>query len=414
MTKEQICSGCKRLGATVFTRCGYIMHSECFNTYSRDHCQKCKANSSEYLKVYEELIVKIKSSNLELGTILELTVFLKNLASYQNIDEPCISYDGKLLEQLQRFCWDINNESFGGRMLFYRACIVDDLKKVDLLIEHGLNLEKYGSIGLYHACKNSSYDVFDRLLTKNVDLIQNVIFDLISFKNFGMLKRIIELGADVNLIGIDGIRPIHYASKEGSTEIVQFLIDNGADFDVVDDLGNSIQHYACMSYNGLGLIEYFINSGLDFTTQNNRKQTPIMIAVEMEKTHIINRFIQRKVGLEFICPEGDTPLHWCVAKGHFALVKALLIEGADVNAKNKLGKTPLHVVGGNFHKSEVVELLLDNGADMNVLDNDGKSPLFYFCSKINMNLKIRFIDGGADLTIKNEFGKSILELMIES
>ena len=48
--------------------------------------------------------------------------------------------------------------------------------------------------------------------------------------------------------------------------------------------------------------------------------------------------------------------------------------GADVNAKDKDGDTPLHDAAFRGHK-EMVELLLANGADVMARDNSGLTPL---------------------------------------
>ncbi len=80
---------------------------------------------------------------------------------------------------------------------------------------------------------------------------------------------------------------------------------------------------------------------------------------------------------------GETPLHWAMAldsnpvenpKCYIVRIVTLLLEaGADINAANKLGQTPLHkavIEGYNIG----ADLLLRRGADMNVLDRAGTSP----------------------------------------
>ena len=61
-------------------------------------------------------------------------------------------------------------------------------------------------------------------------------------------------------------------------------------------------------------------------------------------------------------------------KGNIEAVKQYLDGGADVNAKDGGGWTPLHHATEAGHK-EIAELLIANGADVNAKDKYGRTPL---------------------------------------
>ena len=61
---------------------------------------------------------------------------------------------------------------------------------------------------------------------------------------------------------------------------------------------------------------------------------------------------------------GRTPLHLAPGSGHKEIAELLIAKGADVNAKNKYGVTPLHFAAG-YGRKEIVELLIAKGADVN-------------------------------------------------
>ena len=67
-------------------------------------------------------------------------------------------------------------------------------------------------------------------------------------------------------------------------------------------------------------------------------------------------------------------IHQAAKDGNTKAVKQHLAAGADVNAKDDVGKTPLHWTAYYGHK-EIVELLIAKGADVNVLDGGGYTPL---------------------------------------
>ena len=68
---------------------------------------------------------------------------------------------------------------------------------------------------------------------------------------------------------------------------------------------------------------------------------------------------------------GETPLHLAPTK---EIVELLIAEGADVNAKSRSGHTSLHSAAQGGHK-EIAELLIAAGTDVNAKNNNGETPL---------------------------------------
>ncbi|MBR4985307.1 MAG: ankyrin repeat domain-containing protein [Proteobacteria bacterium] len=100
---------------------------------------------------------------------------------------------------------------------------------------------------------------------------------------------------------------------------------------------------------------------------------------------------------------GKTPLHWCVSlrSSNDDIAKLLIGAGADVNAKDNKGRTPLHWC----RKADIVKVLIGVGADVNAKDNDGKTWLHYF---ENADIAKILIDAGADVNAKDNDGKTPL------
>ena len=70
---------------------------------------------------------------------------------------------------------------------------------------------------------------------------------------------------------------------------------------------------------------------------------------------------------------GHTALHWCAAKAHAEGARFLLGEGADPNAPNNAGSTPLHAAAANGNVDCAKILILCGGADATRLDGLGES-----------------------------------------
>ena len=72
----------------------------------------------------------------------------------------------------------------------------------------------------------------------------------------------------------------------------------------------------------------------------------------------------------------DTALHDAVRGGDAEQVRELLAAGADVNATDDDGYTPLHRAV-LYKAPDIARLLIEAGADVNATDDDGSPPLFY-------------------------------------
>lgn len=72
---------------------------------------------------------------------------------------------------------------------------------------------------------------------------------------------------------------------------------------------------------------------------------------------------------------GDTPLHDAAGFGMKEIIEILLANGADIHARNRFGKTPLHDAALNGRHDGAIQLLLDNGADINAKSIDGETPI---------------------------------------
>lgn len=104
-------------------------------------------------------------------------------------------------------------------------------------------------------------------------------------------------------------------------------------------------------------------------------------------------------------------------------VKECLAQGADANFKGKVynyDMTPLLAIAYTTNKDEykspeIVKLLIDNGADVNAKTNFNSTALHYAVINGNSIENIKFlIDNGADVNAKNYEGKTALEIYKEN
>ena len=80
-------------------------------------------------------------------------------------------------------------------------------------------------------------------------------------------------------------------------------------------------------------------------------------------------------------------------------VSFFIQQGADVNAQDKTGFTPLHYACA-LHNFNLAKLLIENGANIEIKDFKGFTPLFYTCLNNDFNITKLLIENGANIEIK--------------
>ena len=137
---------------------------------------------------------------------------------------------------------------------------------------------------------------------------------------------------------IDGT--LHISSSKGALELVERLLNAGANADIANSYGYAPLHVA--SFTGqTAIVEALLNAGAD----------PNVIPTEASASRDTLR----------VCG-GVTPLHFAAASGHVEIVSALLLAGADANAAAQNGTTPIYWADKAGHVDAVIALL-EAGAD---------------------------------------------------
>lgn len=199
---------------------------------------------------------------------------------------------------------------------------------------------------------------------------------------------LIARGDNVNTKTESGSYPLHIAVGAWAYNITKLLLEKGADVDAKDEQGFTPLHKsaALKDSNELSckIAKLLIEYGADV---NNRRKPG---------------FVSRYGG-------NNTPLHEAVWARNLPMVKLLVENGADVNAKNNQNYTPLHEAAKSPNPEFVFYLIL-KGADVNAIckDRDCPTPIFNAAADHIKTLEV-LIKNGADLKIKNKQGLNVLE-----
>jgi ankyrin repeat protein len=114
---------------------------------------------------------------------------------------------------------------------------------------------------------------------------------------------------------------------------------------------------------------------------------------------------RRKHGWDYY-PKNATPLYYAASFGLSYVVRALLEQGAEVDAMGgRLGATAFHAAALRGHV-KVMDILFQKGADVNKMDFIMKTPLDSAALVGNVEVIEYLLEHGADPKIRDDQGKT--------
>lgn len=158
----------------------------------------------------------------------------------------------------------------------------------------------------------------------------------------------------------DGITALMYASHSGHLEIVNKLLEKGADVNATSNIGSPVITFA--SYGGnIEIAKRLMKEGIDIKQRDKRGWTPLMDAAETGHTDMGRFLISEGVDVNAQSNTGWTALMGATSKGHLDFVELLVSKGADMNAKNNKGYTAVQFAQSKGH-TDIVKYLTSKGA----------------------------------------------------
>lgn len=107
---------------------------------------------------------------------------------------------------------------------------------------------------------------------------------------------------------------------------------------------------------------------------------------------------------------GRTPLHIAAEKGNMDVAMFLIENGANVNVADVNGNTPLVFIINKTGNLKVIQRLLEKGARVNLQNRTGETPLMYAAWHGHLAIVQLLLENRADVTLKNLHGRTALTL----
>ena len=281
---------------------------------------------------------------------------------------------------------EVNSKDNSGNTPMHRIKYSNHDEKLNLLLKAGADINKKNDIGItpLQVAVFMPKDNYLNSILKNGGTSYNELLDSIIKEDVKNAKALVSENPEiVRSITGHGNTPLHYAVEIGNLEIVEYLLDSGAEVDI----------------------------------KNNHLNTPLHLAASRGLIQISKLLIAKGADINAQNKDGRTPLHHSIGKNR-ELLKFLLDSGADVNIKTyKIysERTPLHVAINSSieEKLETIKLLLDYKADVNIQDSHGNTVLHSMISAGYDDKSLEIIlENNASLVLKNEMDYNPMQTAI--
>ncbi len=329
----------------------------------------------------------------------------------------------------------ISSERFNGIPPLIKAVGDVNKRKVRKLIARGVNLDvtdTEGNTGLYYGIQNG--DVPDSIAIVMLLVLHHAN---VRARNFGgqtplhlvdfiddegvrmkVLGVLIKQGANINAKTNRGYTLLGRLVEARDQAAIEKLIDKWGSLITLDTLNQAkklADEFVFSEINDVLKKDIkVLGADGNVTARDQNGLDGLMLAVIRGDKKMVLNLIRRGASINGQSRDqfGYTPLHFSVLQENIALLETLLQQKANSNIKSKTGDAPLHLVTyieSDIQQKRSSELLLNYGADINLKNAVGDTIIHIAVRRNNLSLLKYLIDRfsiNINLNVKNNDGQT--------
>lgn len=225
-----------------------------------------------------------------------------------------------------------------------------------------------------------------------------------------IVRTLIKHGATLDLWCADNHTAVHHAAIANQEECLAVLLEAGADVDppatfpwfytplhMAAENGSA---EAVCTLLGHGAAKNANDRGL-------RGNTPLHMAIRAEHMHVVKKLLSAGADIDALNAEGGTPVSAAAASASAEILRLLVQRGANVNAAPSMTRgTALHTAA-RCNRVGAIDVLIEAGADTEML-HDGRTPLHEAVRYSSCQAVVALLRHGCDKDERDEMGHTPL------
>ena len=265
----------------------------------------------------------------------------------------------------------------------------NDIELAGKLLDHGADVNRSNAKNLpplMVAIQNQQVEMVRLLIERGASVMTPAdgvlpLEKAIEMQHIDMMRMLIDAGADISDPDTKGRTPLYIAVDNDNVAMARLLLDKGANARFISTTWKLTPVQLAIDKKNIRMLNLLIDRGALTYTEGDFKSDPIAMAIDRGYPYLVavlrasdanvfrkdsdgagfleyainnskdqrtvNALIRANVGVNEPTDKYGTPLHLAAERGNEGAVRILLAHGADVNALNKDGKSPLDVAKGS-------------------------------------------------------------------
>lgn len=273
---------------------------------------------------------------------------------------------------------------------------------------HYIVLEGYLDAIKYQLAHNADVNAIE---FRDDDVGYAPLHDAARLGDLQVVQLLLEKGANRNIETINGpsskqtftkYTPLHFAAWSNHLDIVQCLQQSGANLEATDSATETPLHTAAR-FGHLEIVKELVGNGANLQAVNRKKQTPLLLAYYNGWNEVVD-YLATGINQNL----QDAAFVWKEALDINTL-EHYLAQGANINGRDRLGRGALHYAVNR--PKEMIEAILEKAPNLlHSIDNEGNTP-FHFAESAR---SIAFLIGkGMDINADNQLKQKPLNMALQ-